>query len=304
MQNVKQVKPKFNRRSTAQEVLSDVDLSGKTILITGVNSGLGLESMRALALRGAHVIGAARTMEKAAQACASVTGTTTPVACELSDFSSIAACADTVESLGIPIDALICNAGIMAPGKLILANGLEIQFMVNHLGHFLLVNRLIERIKEAREGRVVVVSSMSNNQVPKEGIDFDNLSGENGYDAWKCYGRSKLANLLFSRELAQRLKGSNATSNAVHPGVIKTNLQRTPEGFASAFYELISSVARRSIAQGAATQCYVAAHLDLAGVSGQYFANCNVMKLPKYGGDDALAGRLWRVSEELTAPYL
>jgi NAD(P)-dependent dehydrogenase (short-subunit alcohol dehydrogenase family) len=295
---------KFNRRSTAEEVTEGVDLTGKTAFVTGVNSGLGLESMRVLAKRGAHVIGAARTMEKAMNACAGVDGQTTAIACELSDFDSVKRCADEVVVMNTPIDILMCNAGIMAPAELQTKCGIEMQFLTNHLGHFVLVNRLLEQVLKAEAGRIVMLSSMGHQQSPKSGIDFDNLSGDKGYDAWKFYGQSKLANLLMANELAKRLRGSTATANAVHPGVIRTNLARSTGGIAS---RLISTVARlfeRTIAQGAATQCYVAAHANMAGVSGEYFVDCNPAKPSKHGRDGELASRLWRESEILVSDYL
>ena len=150
----------------------------------------------------------------------------------------------------------------------------------------------------------VMLSSMAHVQAPKNGIDFDNLSGERGYDAWKCYGQSKLANLLCSNELAQRLQGTRATSNAVHPGVIKTNLARDTGGLFSSFVSVVAGLVERTVAQGAATQCYVATQPDLETVSGHYFADCNIAKPSRHGKDSALAKRLWNVSEELAADYL
>lgn len=160
---------RFGRRSTAEEVTEGVDLTGKTVLITGVNSGLGFESMRVLAARGAHVIGAARTKEKAQEACARVEGKTTAVVCELSDMESVVRCADEVVAMNTPIDILMCNAGIMALAELQTKYGIEMQFLTNHLGHFVLVNRLLERVVEyaAEAGRVVMLSSMGLSRVRK-----------------------------------------------------------------------------------------------------------------------------------------
>lgn len=304
MTNKAPAKSAFGRRSTAEQVTDGIDLSGKTVLITGVNSGLGLESMRVLAMRGAHVIAAARSRDKAWRASDGLEGEITPVACELSDLESVAACADEVNAMGLPLDVLMCNAGIMAPARLEQRYGLEMQFLTNHIGHFVLVNRLLDKVVAANAGRIVMLSSMAQVQTPKGGIDFDNLSGEHGYDAWKCYGQSKLANLLCSNELAQRLQGTAATSNAVHPGVIKTNLGRDAGGLFSSFVSVVAGLVERTVAQGAATQCYVATHPDLHGVNGYYFADCNVAKPTRYGRDEALAKRLWRVSEELAADFL
>ncbi|MGI9287993.1 MAG: SDR family oxidoreductase [Pseudomonadales bacterium] len=297
-------KSRFTRRSTAEQVTEAVDLSGKNIVITGANSGLGFESMRVLTERGAHVIAVARTLEKAQQACDKVNAETTPVACELSELESVVSCADTIEAMDIPIDVLLTNAGIMALPKLEQKMGLEMQFLTNHLGHFVLVNRLLERVKEAQAGRVVILSSLAHMQAPRGGIQFDNLSGEKRYSGWSFYGQSKLANLLTSNELARRLEGSNATSNAVHPGIIDTNLGRHMRGIASSFISLVTLPIKRSVPQGAATQCYVASHPNLDGVSGRYFADSNSAWTSRYARDEKLAKRLWEVSEELTADFL
>ncbi len=297
-------KSRFNRRSTAEQVTEGLDLSGKNILITGVNSGLGLESMRVLALRGAHVIGAARTVDKARRACDGLEGEFTPVACELSKLESVASCADEIAAMGIPLDVIMCNAGIMAPAKLGQANGLEVQFLTNHLAHFVLVNRLLEPLKSAAAGRVVMLSSLGHVQTPRGGIDFDNLSGDRGYSPMKFYGQSKLANLLFSNELARRLQDSPASSNAVHPGVITTNLARDTGGWLSVIIKATAPLVERSVAQGAATQCYAATSPGLNGVSGAYLADCNVARPSKHASDPALAKRLWQVSAELAGDYL
>lgn len=299
----KQPRSNFNRFSTAEEVTEDICLEGKTVLITGVNSGLGFESMRVLSKRGAHIIALARSKEKAENSCALVDGKTTPLACELSDLSSVAACADTVNSMGISIDVVMCNAGIMAPAVLHKKQGLELQFLTNHLGHFVLVNKLLDRVKQADSGRIVMLSSVAHRLAPISGIDFDNLNGNHGYNPWRCYGRSKLANLLVANELSRRLVGSNATANAVHPGLIATNLSRGTAGLVSKFMLSASTPMERSIAQGAATQCYVAAHGNLDGISGSYFANCNPARSSAKAKNIALAKKLWEVSEDLAKDY-
>lgn len=277
-----------------------LDLAGKTALVTGCNSGLGLESMRVLALRGAHVIGAARTAEKAKAACESVEGKTTPLVVELTDLPGIVTAADQVAAMDIPIDMLMLNAGIMALQELRLANGVEMQFAVNHVGHFLLANRLLEQVIAADAGRVVVVSSGAHRWAPDEGIQFDNLDGASGYDPWQAYGQSKVANGLFSRELARRLGDTKATSNSLHPGVIPTNLSRhlPPRDIDP------NDPRYKTIPQGAATQCYVATSPDLERVTGYYFSDCNPAEPSHHMQDDDMAAKLWAVSEELVADYL
>ncbi len=294
----------FTRRSTAEEVTADIDLNGKTILITGCNSGLGFESMRVLAKRGARIIGAARTRGKAEKASAMIDGEVIPVACELSDFDSVVSCSEEIRKTGLSIDVLMCNAGIMALPKLQQKYGLEMQFLTNHLGHFVLVNRLLDRVKAAPAGRVVMVSSLGHYTSVAGGINFDNLSGERGYVPFTFYGQSKLANLLMSNELSRRLEGSGATSNAIHPGIIMTPLSRNIGSIRTNLSRIVSWPVARSVEQGAATQCYVAASPALDGVSGHYFVDCNAARKSYHGRNPELASRLWEVSEKLAAQYL
>jgi NAD(P)-dependent dehydrogenase (short-subunit alcohol dehydrogenase family) len=294
----------FNADSTAEEVTAGMDLSGLTAVVTGANSGLGYESMRVLALRGAHVIGTARTLEKATEACASIRGRTTPVALELTDFASVVACATRVTALADHLDILMCNAGVMEVPTAEQINGIERHFVTNHLGHFLLTQRLLPRLIAAPQGRVVVVSSGAYKQAPAVGIEFDNLSGDRDYEPRKAYGQSKLANYLFVRELARRLEGTRVTANGLQPGVIMTNLGRYLPWYQILAAKLIGWTFMKSVQAGAATQVYLATWPKLAGVSGYFFKDCNPF-LP--GGNmenDELAAKLWAVSEDLTRPYL
>jgi NAD(P)-dependent dehydrogenase (short-subunit alcohol dehydrogenase family) len=230
-----------------------------------------------------------------------VIGKATPVVLELSDFDSVVACAAAVRALDTPLDALVCNAGVLLT-ELQQVRGLEMQFVVNHLGHFILVNRLLDRVTAAPQGRVVVVGSMAHRQVPAGGIQFDNLSGR-GWER-QAYGHSKLANGLFSFELAKRLAGTRATSNSLHPGVVATNIMRNMNFTPPAGGGGGGGFAFEPPAQGAATSCYLASHPSLAGVTGLYFVDCNPADQSDLQKDPALAARLWQVSEELTRPYL
>jgi WW domain-containing oxidoreductase len=292
----------FGYGSTAEDVTNGISLKGKTILITGCNSGLGYEAMRVLALRGAHVIGAARTLDKANAAAATVSGKAEGVACELADPVSVHACVAAVKARGLELDAIIANAGIMALPKLNQAFGYELQFFTNHIGHFILVTGLVDSL--AGNGRVVMLSSTAHTMAPEGGIQFDNLSGEKGYKGWTAYGQSKIANLLFAKELAHRFKGTAKTANAVHPGVIATNLGRhlgIPAFLGDAGYAIANALFLKSIPQGAATECYVAVNPKTATTNGQYFADCNIAKPRADAEDPALARRLWDVSEEIVA---
>jgi len=316
----------FGQYSTADEVTAAVDLTGMTALITGSNSGIGLESARVLAMRGAHVVALARTQQKAEAACATlkaagIRGQLTPLACEQTDYDSVVRCASAVEALQTPIDILICNAGLNVP-TLQQVNGIEKHFAVHHLSHFILVNRLLHRVKAARQGRIVIVSSMMYQQAPPIGIDFDNLSGERGPYVWTTmYGQSKLANGLFARELARRLAGTTATANVLHPGIVPgTHIADVWRNSGAQPWKARGAVAQwlwsrlwharhpgentKSLTQGAATTCYVATHPSLQNVSGAYFRNCHIALPRRSMRDDGMAARLWSVSEALTRPYL
>lgn len=300
----------FDANSTAEDVTKDLDLSGKTVLITGCNSGMGLETMRVLALRGAHVIGTGRTMEKAANACASVEGKTTPVVLELTDFDSVVQCVNNVLALNVPLDVLICNAGISAREEKKVVNGIEMTFLVNYLSHFLLVNRLLPVVKAAEQARIVHVSSRSAySQAPAGGIRFETLGdGEPGaeYNPWDYYGQSKLANALFSYQLAKKLVNSSVTSNALHPGVVQTNIARGQGKLMETAFGIVGPLIAKTVEEGAATACYAAAHPNMENVSGQFLFDSNVVTI---GGehhleDEALAARLWTYSEEKLTAYL
>lgn len=297
----------FGSKTTAEQVTEGLDLSGKTAIVTGCNSGLGLETMRVLALRGAHVIGTGRTIEKARTACDSVIGKTTAVALELSDFQSAVDCAQTIKALGIPIDMLICNAGINTFGELELVDGIERIFRVNHLGHFVLVNNLLPLLQATAGSRIVHVGSMSGySQAPSMGIDFTNLRGEKAFDAEEAYGRSKLANALFSLQLSKNLEATNTTSNVIHPGLVVTNIVRSASPLIRKGFEWIGPFFAKTPDQGAATQVYVATNPMLSGVSGAYFEDCNPVIVAGHHhiDDEEMASKLWQVSMEMTKGFV
>jgi NAD(P)-dependent dehydrogenase (short-subunit alcohol dehydrogenase family) len=285
----------FGYASTADEVTRGLDLHAKTFLLTGCNSGLGHETLRVLTARGARVVATARSLDKAIRACAESSGNTTPLGCDLGDPASVKACVAQIKAEGLRLDAIICNAGIMALPKLEQLYGYEKQFFTNHLGHFALVTGLLTELTP--EGRVVVVSSDAHRRAPRTGIEFDNLSGERGYRPWSAYGQSKLANLLFARELSRRLPGPRQTANALHPGVIATNLTRSLP-IVDLAMRVLTPIALKSIPQGAATQCYVATHPALAA-NGEYFSHCNVARSSRHGRDRELGLRLWETSERI-----
>ncbi|MCA9625171.1 MAG: SDR family NAD(P)-dependent oxidoreductase [Myxococcales bacterium] len=292
----------FGYASTAEEVTAGLDLSGKTVVITGVNSGLGQESARVLALRGARVVGLARTEGKAEDACHALGHGAIPVACELSEPSSVRAAVEKLRALEGSLDVLLCNAGIMALPQRELIHGQEKQFFTNHVGHFMLVTGLIDRL--ADDGRVVMLSSGAHAWAPEGGIQLDDLSFASGYRPNRAYGQSKLANLLFARSLDRRFaedESHQRTAYAVHPGVIATNLSRHMSPLVRLVMPVAAAVAMKSIPQGAATQCYCAVHPDAVAHHGAYFADCNVAPSSRHARDDGLADRLWQATEEIVA---
>ncbi len=290
----------FGNGSTAEEVTKGISLTGKNILVTGCNSGLGKETVRVLALRGANIIGTARTKEKAESACKELSGSAhIGLECELANPVSVKACVAEIKKRKIKLDVIICNAGIMALPKLEKAFGYELQFFTNHIGHFILVTGLLDSLAE--EGRVVMLSSAAHKMAPNVGIDFENLSGENGYNDWKFYGQSKFANLLFAKELARRFSTTKKTAYAMHPGVIKTNLSRSMHPIQQFVFGLFEPIFLKSVPQGAATECYLASSPDIISNSGGYFADSNLAKPRRDAENPEVAKKLWEVSEKIVA---
>jgi WW domain-containing oxidoreductase len=289
----------FGARSTADQVLAGVDLSGKRIVVTGCNSGIGFETMNALTANGAHVIGLARSLEEAKAACADMGPFSTPIECDLADLDSVAAAVHAIKSFPEPLDAIVANAGIANLPSLQTRYGIEMQFLVNHLGHFSLVNDLTPALRDGT-GRVVIVSSnASKTQAPPEGIMFDNLDGHRFYEPFLFYGQSKLANALHAKELSRRLAPRGIAVNSLHPGATRgTNLNKS----LSLPLRLAQWAARwfmKSVPQGAATPALLSASPHVSGISGEYWENCRIAAGNPLLEDPDLAKRLWDVSEDI-----
>jgi WW domain-containing oxidoreductase len=292
----------FGARSTADHVLAGVDLSGKHMMVTGCNSGIGFETMNALSANGAHVIGLARSIEEAREACARTGLPCTPVACDLADLASVAAAADTIRSLQVPLDAIVANAGIAGVPALQTRYGVELQFLVNHIGHFALVNELADLVRDA-SGRIVIVSGSAGIQAPAEGIMFDNLDGRRFYRPSIFYGQSKLANGLFAKELSRRLAGRGIAVNSAHPGATGGTRLHRNAGVAGRIAGSAARVFMRSARQGAATQALLAASPRVGGISGEFWSNCRISKGNPLLEDTDLALRLWDVSDAIVARH-
>jgi NAD(P)-dependent dehydrogenase (short-subunit alcohol dehydrogenase family) len=285
---------------TAQNV---PDQSGRSVVVTGANSGIGFQATRVLAERGAEVVLAVRDITRGEAAAGRMQGAVRVRRLDLADLASVREFAAAAPDR---IDVLINNAGVMALPERRTADGFEMQLGTNHLGHFALTGLLLERLLAGTEPRVVTVSS----NLHKRGrIDFDDLQGERAYDKWAAYGQSKLANLLFAYEL-QRRAGNALRSLAVHPGLASTNLwaggaagSRLGERIAARVGTLIG----QSDAMGAEPTLYAATAPDIRG--GAYVGPRGVNEMrghPKLvessaaSKDEATARRLWAVSEELT----
>ena len=311
----------FGATSTTDEVLDGVDLSGKCVLITGVSAGLGVEAGRALSAHGAHVVGAVRDLDKAeratepVRAAAAHGGGLELVELDLNSLASVRACADALLSDDEPFDLVIANAGIMACPFGRTADGFETQFGTNHLGHFVLVNRLAPLMKSG--ARLVSLSSLGHR---RSDVDLDDLNFDRTpYDPWIAYGRSKTANILFAVEFDRRHKARGVRATAVHPGGIQTELSRhlTPEQL-RALREAVDAANKaageppsrlKTIPQGAATGVWAGVVAEAEEVGGRYCEDCHVAELVPdpairrgfrpYALDPERAKALWTKSEEM-----
>jgi NAD(P)-dependent dehydrogenase (short-subunit alcohol dehydrogenase family) len=311
----------FGVTSTTDEVLEGVNLRGKRVLVTGVSAGLGVETARALVAHGADVVGAARDLTKAkaatagVQAAAKRAGGLELVELDLASLDSVRVCANALVDNGKPFDLVIANAGVMACPYGKTADGFETQFGTNHLGHFVLVNRIASLMK--RGSRLVNLSSAGHRY---SDVDLDDPNFERTpYDPWAAYGRSKTANILFAVEFDRRHKGNGIRATAVHPGGIQTELSRHigEEGI-NQLVERINAATRaagepdfkfKTIPQGAATSVWAGAVAAADEVGGRYCEDCHVAAIEPdatkragvkpYALNPETAKTLWTKSEEM-----
>jgi NAD(P)-dependent dehydrogenase (short-subunit alcohol dehydrogenase family) len=316
----------FGATSTTEDVLSGINLRGKRILVTGVSAGLGVETARALAAHGADVVGAARDLKKADAATAQVRKDATAnggsfelIELDLGNLKSVRACADKLLEKGQFLDVVIANAGVMATPFGQTADGFETQFGTNHLGHFVLVNRIAPLIRAG--GRLVNLSSAGHRY---SNVDLDDPGFERTpYEPFVAYGRSKTANILFAVEFDKRHRGRGVRAAAVHPGGIQTELGRYADpGRIEALIKQINQQQAaegkppfqwKTIPQGSATSVWAAVVAPADEIGGQYCENCHVGNVVPaeatispvsegvraYALDPANAQALWKKSEEL-----
>src|ERR1700675_4188152 len=316
----------FGATSTTDDVLSGVNLKGKRILVTGVSAGLGVETAHSLAAHGAQVVGAARDLNKAKAATEQVRkdaatngGSFELVELDLANLKSVRACADRLLAKGEPFDVVIANAGVMATPFGHTADGFETQFGTNHLGHFVLVNRIAGLIRAG--GRLINLSSSGHRY---SNVDLEDPSFEHTpYDPFVAYGRSKTANILFAVAFDKRHRGQGVRAAAVHPGGIRTELDRhiDPTPLEKIVEEINQQLAAqgkaafqfKTVPQGAATSVWAAVVAPADEIGGRYCENCHVGQVVPddatitavsegvrgYALDANNAEALWKKSEEL-----
>ena len=297
----------LNWSTKAEFVLPSRDLSGYIVVITGSNTGLGLETARVLCKQNALVVFACRDVEKAQQAVASLPSEyqTDVIRLDLASLASVREFSRTFCSRYDKLDILINNAGVMASPYLKTSDGFELQFGVNYLGHFLLTNLLLPRLEAASEGRIVNVSSMGHrlNLLNLEDLNCERYSKSRLYPIyykWVQYGNSKIAQILHTMELNKRLRarGSKVNVYALHPGMILTNLFQYVSVIYWLMYLLLTFLCK-TVEQGAATTIFCAIHPSVKHYSGGFFKDCRTMPptLPRKAEEKA--ARLWELSEEL-----
>ena len=307
---------RFGATSTTDDVLDSIDLTGKRVFVTGVSAGLGVETARVLVAHGAHVVGAARDLDKARRATAAIDGPgkLDLVECDLGSLASVRACADALNAKGEKFDVVIANAGVMAvPEKRETADGFEMQFGTNHLGHFVLINRIAGLIKDG--GRLVNLSS-AGHRYANTNVEDPNFE-HTEYTPFGAYGRSKTANIQFAVEFDRRHRDRGVRAAAVHPGGINTELGRhMDEGELQALIDNINASMPegqtfewKTIPQGAATSVWAGFVAGADEVGGRYCEDCHVAELSvgegiregvqAYAVDPANAKALWAKSEQM-----
>ncbi|MCB9130577.1 MAG: SDR family oxidoreductase [Anaerolineales bacterium] len=278
-------------------------MRGKVCMVTGATSGIGQVTAAALAMQGAHVIVVGRNRAKAQQVVGEIRRQSGNDAvwyllADFSDLQQVRELAAAFSAQYSQLDVLVNNAGTYFNTRHPAPGGVEMTFHVNHLAHFLLTNLLLETLTASAPARIVNVTSRAHEY---DNMDFDDLGFERSYFGMKAYARSKLANLLFTYELARRLAGSGVTVNAVHPGGVATDIWRTNFPVLGPAIKWVMSLFALTPEEGADTLIYLASSPDVEGVTGKYFVEREAIASSPLSYDEQVAARLWEVSEQLTA---
>ncbi|GLV36495.1 uncharacterized protein CBL_08008 [Carabus blaptoides fortunei] len=284
----------------------NLKIDNKVVIITGANTGIGMETAQDLARRGAKIYMACRDMTKCEKTRQEIVLDTRNKYvycryCDLSSLESIRQFAEQFNKEQTRLDILINNAGVMRTPYTKTKDGFEMQLGVNHLGHFLLTNLLLDKLKSSAPSRIINVSSIAHY---RGNINTTDLNSEKEYDKASAYSQSKLANILFTKELAERLKASGVTVNAVHPGLVDTEIIRHMSFFNSWFSKIFLKPFMwpfiKSPRQGAQTTIYAALDPGLDRITGKYFSDCHDVPVAPQADDDKTAKWLWAVSEKWT----
>ena len=281
--------------------VAGASMEGKTCLVTGATSGIGAVSAEVLARAGATVIVVSREAERCAETAArlrAVTGRAEePIVADLSSQADVRRVAATVLERYPRIDVLLNNAGAIFNRRLETVDGIEMTWALNHLNYFLLTNLLLDRLRASAPARVVSVASDAHKGI--KGIDFDDVEGKRRYGTIRAYCQSKLANVMFTFELARRLEGTGVTANCVHPGFVNSSFF-SDKGPLAAFFKLNARFFGSSPERGARTSIHVATAPEVAAINGRYFEKCKPAKSSAASLDVEAGRRLWRLSETMT----
>ena len=271
-------------------------MNGKTCLVTGATSGIGLKTAEGLAAAGARVVVAGRNEKKVAALATRLGAGTGSHVADLSKQDDVRRLAHEVQERYDRIDVLINNAGAFYQRRQESEDGVEMTFALNHLAPFLLTNLLLDYLKAGGPARIVTVASFAHKG---QKLDFDDLEGKRKYGGWKAYSRSKLANILFTYELARRLEGSGVTANCLHPGFVASKFGHNNGGFVKVVGGLLQRLFAISEEKGALTNLHLATSPEVEGVSGKYFAKSKPAASSAASHDEDAQARLWEISAEM-----
>jgi NAD(P)-dependent dehydrogenase (short-subunit alcohol dehydrogenase family) len=293
------------RNLTARTLIAMTDeMAGKIVLITGGNAGIGKETAVGLASKGAHVVFTSRDAARGGTALAEIKQRSGNDAVEVMtlDLASLASVREFAAAFldhSDRLDVLIDNAGLVLTSRRVTEDGYETTFQVNHLGHFLLTELLQDRLVASAPARVIVVTSDAH-KTARHGLDFDDLQSARKYRSFGVYGKTKLANILFTRELARRLAGTGVTVNCVHPGFVASRFGRDGDtGLIGKYVMPLMRPFALNAEQGAKTSIYLASDPSVEGITGAYWVKCAPLKPSDAALDDDAARKLWDVSEQL-----
>jgi len=278
------------------------DITNKIVIITGATDGMGLETARELAKHNPKLVLVGRNSVKGSRVVEELIKESGNNSIEFfsADLSSQKDIREFVEKFKAKydhLDMLINNAGAYFPEKLISADGFEMTFALNHLGYFLLTNILLDYLKKSTPSRIINISSGAHMMAK---FDINNLNSDGKYDAWNAYSTSKLENLYFTYELAEKLNSTGVTVNAIHPGLVNSQFGKKGKGITLAIFQALQKLIGKTAANGAKTAIYLALSDEVEGITGSYFADEKLSKSSEVSHDKEIAKKLWEISEKLT----